>query len=1269
MRRLLFLLAAALRLTAAPLDGLVAHFSFDRTLDGQGPTGHGQSARLVRPSRAFDDQFRPVHPDQPVFAPGRFGEGILVAPGGEAREKYAFHNLLPPAAAELVPGGDSAWRAVGGAEFRLVPSSEALVGDLLLAVSAATGDGAIELAEPVVSLGGDHAFSFFARGGGESVRATILDGAGEEWAAQDFALSSEWRRCEVVFAAGAFTRDRQAQTRPELRLRLAGTEFELDALQLEFLGGYSYAGTKTASLWQPGRAYRQGDILELPDLRQTLAQAGTLAFWAQPRGRQQRRILCEIPTGNRWEPVLQLSLMNDRRWTLASHAAETPASRHWDHDIEPDSWHHVALGWENGRAVAWVDGQRVLMLEGLVWPEHPRPPRLGSAGPNAAARAVIDEVAAYDRLLEDAEVLALARRESPLDREFAPGLVIRPERLLHTIARTAEPQPWRCTVANPTARRLRVVQVEFRLGDLVHRETLGSLAGGESKSVEFRFVPDLVAGAYPLTVTAGAGDQPPAVLQARVEISRALAPYDNLQVAPWGWNASREYGFTIGGGDLEQAMRDGLAHGPLYRYLGYPRTTDGRDQVQGMGDSTGNVNVHENQAMREQLEREAERIARELAATPAARAITLNSEMQWIWSHDFSPERQDFVRRTFGLDLSLWQHPPGGNRDRFQAPYGRLKPSVAGIALPEHRVIPRDYPHYAYHRWFHGIDGPTESLFNQTIADHIHRQRPELLTIWEPILRRCSVRAFDRVAIAQEWFYYENPMNAVLVQERLNTAVRGTRMRPTGMPQFLFKPGGAAPHAAVATADMFRETAWLCALQPIRMFTYWNFNIVPSADFENPYNRCFTKAQIDELFGGPTPTWEEAQAVLKDNPETRKLMPWTPELLAAFTRFHNEEIGPLGALIPRWRNHPRRLALVRSFASEIHAEIRWPQATWLENCAVYAGLPFDVLWDEDFETGTDPLGGYDLVVLSQAVALPEPVFRSLNRYVQRGGTLVVDAGTMIEIPGAVVLEPSGADREFEARLAEREEEVRARYGSVDSFQYIEAMEASASLPSRVDPAFLELVGRTVAAPARSLTPNTWLNLLDAEGVHYLGIVNDLRTRGPMYGHFGKIRETGVPQAATVRYQSRLGAVVYDVLNQEQLAPETDGGDGLLELRLPAAGARLLLLADRPIAALELEARQETAVWAGQPGHELRIRAALRDPRRRPFPGLVPATVHILRPDGSEDDFSRAALFVNGTLELRLPIPRNLDPGPWTVQVRDRAAGLVGQTTAEPVPRR
>jgi hypothetical protein len=1206
-----------------------------------------------------------VFANEPVFAEGRFGGGILVAPGCQSKERYAFQNLLPPAAAELVPDGEDAWRTVGNATWRLGRTDQALVGDVLLSVvGKGPGDG-IELANPVTTLGGDHAFTFFARGpdGGE-IRATVVTADGEELATQTFPLAKDWQRHELVCKAGSFTRDSKAQTHPELRVRLTGQAFQIDALQLEFLGGYSYAGARSASLWQPGRAYRMGDVLSLPDARAITATGGTIAFWFQPQGKQHRRTLFEIPTGDRWKPVLQLALMDEKRWALSSNTTAKPVSKNWDHAIGSGTWHHVAIGWRAGQAVVWVDGERCLDLADLPWPEHPAAPRLGSAGPNAASNAIIDECAIYNRLLEDADAQALAIRTEPLSADFDLGLVIRPERLLRTISRTGMPQPWRCTVTNATPRALRGVSAELRLGPIVRVQKLGNLSVGESRVVEFLFVPDLTTGVFPLVVTASDGHLPPAELRADVEITPALTPMGNLQVSPWGFNAAREYGFTIGGGDVEDAMRDGLAHGPLLHYLGYPRTTDGRDEVLGMNGKPGNVNVREDAAMRAQLDRESERIAREIAATPSARAITLNSEMQWIWSHDFSPERKEFVQKTFGLDLGQWENPPDGKTDRFQDPYGRLKPSAAGIKLPEDRVIPVDSPLYAYHRWFHGVDGPTESLFNQTIADHIQRLRPDFLTIWEPILRRCAVRAFDRIAIGQEWFYYENPMNAVLVQERLSTAVRGTRLRPTGMPQFLFKKGQAAPYAAVATADMFHETAWLCALQPIRMFTYWNFNIVPDASFENYYNRCFTKAQIDELFGTPTPTWEQAEAILKEKPEARKLMPWTPELIATFTRFHTDELGPLAALVPRWRNHPRRLAIVRSFASQIYGEVRWPKTSWLENCAVYSGLPFDVVWDEDFENG-DPLAGYDLVIVSQAVCLTEPGYRALARFGKRGGTIVVDADTKVQIPGAITLAPSTASQDFEQQLAAREDAVRQRHGDVASPQYIEAMEGATEFPSRVEPAFLELVDREIEAPARSLTPNTWLNLLDAEGVHYLGIVNDLRTRGPMYGHFGKVRETGVPQTATVRFASELGTVVYDVLNQEQLVPEPqDKTHSLLQLRLPAAGARLLLLARQPIGPLAVEANQTAADWSGQAGRELRIRATLRDRSGARFPGLVPALVTIHRPDGSRDDFSRATVFANGQLELAIPLPRNLDPGPWTVEIQERASGTVAHAIAE-----
>jgi len=554
---------------------------------------------------------------------------------------------------------------------------------------------------------------------------------------------------------------------------------------------------------------------------------------------------------------------------------------------------------------------------------------------------------------------------------------------------------------------------------------------------------------------------------------------------------------------------------------------------------------------------------------------------------------------------------------------------------------------------------------NQRISDAIRKVRPDILTIQEPILRRAAVRAFDRVDIAQEWFYYEDPMAAVTVQERLNAACRGTGLRPAGMPQFLLKAGGAAPYNSIPTADLYHETAWLCAMQPIRIFTYWNFGVVPSADFENAYSRCMTKQEIDEFFGTPTPTWDEAKAKLAAEPDVaRKLMPWTPELIETFTRFHTEEIGPLGGLIPRWRNRPRRIAILRSFASQIFREVRWPRNTWLENCAVYGGVPFDVLYDSDFETDADPLAGYRMLIVSRAVCLTRPAFRWICEFSKRGGTVVVDPETLVEIPGAIRLEPTQSLDQFREALAEKEKALQNEGVAVDSPRYVEAMSRWAmedGAPDGVEPAFLDLVDKSVASEARSRTMNTWLNVLEAEGANYVAVVNNLRTLGPMYGHFGKVREKGVPQIAQVVFDPALGGVAYDLIRHQQIAVSVQDGKAELTVDVPGAGGRLLMLLDRPIASLRVAAEVGDARWGDQTGREIHIAATLSDAEGRPVEGLIPATITSTRPDGGRSDYSRHAVFRRGRLDHRFPVAVNAPHGEWRITVLERATGKTQET--------
>ncbi|MDD5707252.1 MAG: hypothetical protein PHR35_15115, partial [Kiritimatiellae bacterium] len=1120
--------------------------------------------------------------------------------------------------------------------------------------------------------GGRYFLSLYTRGAGmgtngAAIRLEVVDATNTVLGSADVAVNSDWRRVELPFEAGAFVRDFKQQTLRDVRLRFlglrAGQTFLIDAVMLELAGGFSYAGMGQASSWIPGDAVRASESLNVDGLRHLMAGgAGSAAFWVQTIGaRQTRRTLFEIAGGNRWQPFLQLQLQQSRLelgpWTNATGAAVAAA------DIRPGAWHHYAVTWANGSATMYLDGRKLGAIDNLKPFAAGAPSfRLGSLGPGTPANAVVDEAVVFARRLEEGEIAALAARTEALGRELAPSVTVRPEAFVATLAHGTEAQPWRCTVFNHGTDSLRGLEAVLRIGDrLTVRQKLGRLKPGQSADVTFWFLADLALGSYPLRVTVARGRETLATFAREVEITPAPEPFENLQVTPWGFNTERRYGMTCGGGDIEDAMRRGLHAWPLLNFLGYPRRLSGEDHIVDMLGRPANARL-DSPYIRAQIDREGARTARRLAGLPALRGVTLNSEMQWIWTHDFTPEHVAWVQATFGIDLNRWRNPPKGEEHRYQAPFGRLIPGAGGIALPSNRIVRVNEPFYAYHRWFLGPRAPTESYLNQTLGTAIQARRPDILTVQEPILRRPSVRAFDQMSLAQDWFYYENPMAAVSVQECLHAAVRGTTMRFTGMPQFLFKAGTTAPYNAMPTADMFRETAWLCALQPIRMMTYWNFSAVPDPAYSDAYNRLYRKEQLDEIFGSATPTWKQVQDVLAARPELAKLMPWTPELIAAFTRFHVETIGPLGGLVPEWRNRPRRLAIIRSFANELYGSVRWPTFSRLENGAVYSGIPFDVLFDEDFETGRDVLETYDLVIVSGAVCLTEPVHAALCRHIRRGRAVVTDSGTTVEIPGALTIMPAEKSVDYASALAAREAELRKRSLAVHDPAYVEAVSQQADAgawPNQTDPALMRVLEQHVRPEARSLTANTWMNLLTAEGANYVGVVNDLRVFGPMYGHFGKVREQGVPLTATVVCQPALGAFAYDLAASRAVPMTPTNGLNALRLALPPGGGRLVMLTSRPIGRLEGLARIEAVRWGGHRGREIRLDVALRDADGGRMEGLVPVTVELLAPDGTVSDFSRHGVIRDGRLALRFPVLSNGPTGTWRCRIRERASG---QTT-------
>ena len=137
------------------------------------------------------------------------------------------------------------------------------------------------------------------------------------------------------------------------------------------------------------------------------------------------------------------------------------------------------------------------------------------------------------------------------------------------------------------------------------------------------------------------------------------------------------------------------------------------------------------------------------------------------------------------------------------------------------------------------------------------------------------------------------PVNPILVFGK------GPTQRQQGQQGRLFKGGMAAPYAGLPAPHMFREVVWHCIARPLRMLTYWSLPVA-----SNPCANGQTQDELDKLFG-LRPAWKSVVRAMRLD-KKKEIFLTIPELNDEVSRLHHEVVHPLGALLPKWQNLPRR---------------------------------------------------------------------------------------------------------------------------------------------------------------------------------------------------------------------------------------------------------------------------------------------------------------------------------------------------------------------------
>lgn len=1278
---------------AGLLDGLTSSYSFDGAIESFNPAGVRTTAQFERSSEAYDVSLRRCPIGVPRYLPGRFGAGVLIEYGSFTAA--AANNALPGdiASTEESPNG---FTAVKRAELGRAPGPQGEWALRIEAVEPLAGFATRPVTAPKASL---IVFSVHLKGQSQTglkLRVAIT-GQDRFLATRDITLTGDWQQEYIDFKLDTDSAigNKAADSATSLVFSIVAknpTTFLADAMMLEAQQG-GYTIRRGATTWvEPGRG-RNSEILRLGRLGPTDA-AGCIAFWARLRGSMTWRTLLMLGDGSGWLAPLRLDVRGDKTIELLPPDAKQSAR----HPLpDPFGWHHYAVVWNDSKILLYLDGDSIAKLDPAPGLANVGGITLGgvavNGSPGLRADAVFDEVARWNRELADAEVAQLAARTQPIEELFKTKVAISDLAPVKVFARDLPEVTWPLAIFNRTDTRIPGALFSYGVPGLFSIEKkLGEIPASGKLQVSATFTPALLLpGDYQMQFVYQSTDGHRLDHSAPFTVAKSRVPRDNAQVISWGGmsQAMADAGVTVGGiwgglqgppaHQVEEASRRGL-----YVQLKLGLSAGGETREDHFIDAAGRQQGADQStpAARVSIRDQVEQLATTLERFPDVTHTILNCEAQWIWSPDFRDATVTRVRERFGLDLDRWRRPPITNASSITTTFGRLMPERGGIAAPESGIIPVNDPFYAYSRWWQSGEAGNEVYLNDTIAGLLRERVPRLSTISEPALRRPAVRTFREQGILNEWFYYPDPRRAIWVQEELTAAVRGTRSHITGMPQFLLKPGMAAPYGGMPTPTLFREAVWHCLTRPSAGLTYWN---LWAALERGGAKHGKTQSEIDELLG-PKPSWKEAAAKIEVRGETSSVFLWIPELSDEIGRLHRELVHPLGGLWPRWRNAPRRVAVYKSFAGQLFNGIRWPGGGALGEAVAAVGMPFDVLYDQDFEEFPDVLRSYAVVAIPEAPVITEPAAAALRAFAARGGVVIVDQSFMADLPG--VVRADFKDTGDVKALQKAERELMALYGDPVNVLYIEGMQeagrrfaASSSPINQIKALLLE----RAAADVRSVTPSVSLNLLEAGAARYLTAVNSLAKPGPWYGHFGRVLDQGVEQTAEISLAAGLGAVAYRLDGGAgRIGMQTDT-DGYKRLCLPLApgGGAVVLLLPRPIAAVKLAPAAESTpprrgwwrtvadlprrlcrVYAVNEarGQWLPVAASLIDDQGALVPGVVPARIEIVGPDGNTSDLSRYDAFCDGRWSLKIPIALNQPPGVYRLTVTELASGLKTQQT-------